>query len=83
VFSVLYGVWASNHVAFNGDVTRELASQFLTFAEKQGQTVPLMIGHRLMGTSLMLSGVIHEGRVHFDRAFARPFGSNGNLAIIR
>jgi class 3 adenylate cyclase/predicted ATPase len=70
LFSVLYGVWASNYVAFSGDVTRELASQFLALAEKQGQSVPLMIGHRLMGTSLMLSGSIYEGRVHFDRAFA-------------
>ena len=31
---------------------RELAAQFLALAEKQGATVPLMIGHRLMGTVL-------------------------------
>jgi hypothetical protein len=37
---------------FNGDVIRELAAQFLALAEKQGATVPLMIGHRLMGNSL-------------------------------
>ena len=47
LFSVLYGFWVSKHVAFNGDVTCELASQFLAIAEKQEQTVPLMIGHRL------------------------------------
>ena len=62
LFSVLYGAWAASYVAFNGDVTRELASQFVALAEKQGQIVPLMIGHRLMGTSLMLTGHIAKGR---------------------
>ena len=57
-------------MAFNGDETRELASQFVVLAEKQGQIVPLMIGRRLMGTSLMLTGDIPEGRVHFNQAFA-------------
>ena len=46
LFSVLYSFWVANFVAFNGDVMRELAAQFLALAEKQGATVPLMIGHR-------------------------------------
>ena len=58
LFSVLYGFWVANYVAFNGDVMRELAAQFLALAEKQGATVPLMIGHRLMGTSLLFTGDI-------------------------
>ena len=67
MFSVLYGFWVANYVAFNGDVVRELAAQFLALAEKQGATVPLMIGHRLMGTSLMCTGDIAEGRAHSIR----------------
>jgi class 3 adenylate cyclase/predicted ATPase len=70
LFSVFYGVWAANYVAFDGDVTRELASQFLALAEKQDEIVPLMIGHRLMGNSLMLTGDIDKGRAHYDQAFA-------------
>jgi len=70
LFSVLYGVWAANYVAFNGDVVRELASQFVALAEKQMQTVPLMIGHRLMGNALMLTGDIPQGRTHYNKAFA-------------
>src|SRR5262245_40953533 len=70
LYSVLYGVWAASFVAFNGDVTRDLASQFMALAEKQGQTVPLMIGHRLMGNSLTLTGDIAEGRAHYNQAFA-------------
>ena len=70
LFSVLYGVWAANYAAFNGDALRELAAQFLALAEKQGTTVPLMIGHRLMGVSLTSTGGIAQGRAHFDRAIA-------------
>ena len=70
LFSVLYGFWVANYVAFNGDVLRELAAQFLALAEKQRATVPLMIGHRLMGTSLLCTGDIVEGRAHYDQAIA-------------
>ena len=56
--------------AFNGDVMRELAAQFLALAEKQGATVPLVVGHRLMGISLAWTGDIAEGRAHFDQGVA-------------
>ena len=93
LFSVLYGIWVGNFVAFNGDLLRELAAQFLALAEKQGATVPVMIGHRLMGTSLMCTGDIAEGRAHYDRAIAlynpaehRPlatrFGQDVRVAIL-
>ena len=70
LFSVLYSFWVTNFVAFDGDAIRELATQFLTLAEKQGATGSLMIGHRLMGNSLLLTGELAEGRGHFDRALA-------------
>jgi class 3 adenylate cyclase/predicted ATPase len=70
LFSVLYGFWVANYVAFNGDVMRELAAQFLSLAETQGATVPRMIGHRILGVALMYAGDIVESRPHFDRAIA-------------
>jgi class 3 adenylate cyclase/predicted ATPase len=70
LFSVLYGVWAASYVAFHGEVVRELSSQFVALAEKQRQIVPLMIGHRLMGNALMLTGDIAPGRAHYNQAFA-------------
>jgi class 3 adenylate cyclase/predicted ATPase len=86
-------IWAANMVSFNGDVMRELAMQFLATAEKQGTTAPLMIGHRLMGFSLMLTGNIAQGRGHLDEAIAlydpaahRPlatrFGIEPGVAIL-
>ena len=60
LFSVLYGFWIVNTIAFRGDVTREFAAQFLALAEKQRAKDPLMIGHRLMGISLSQTGNIAE-----------------------
>jgi hypothetical protein len=34
LFSVLYSFWIANFIAFNGDIVRELAMQFLALAEK-------------------------------------------------
>jgi predicted ATPase len=35
LFSVLYGLWVANFVAFNGDICRDIAKQFLDLAEKR------------------------------------------------
>jgi predicted ATPase len=36
LFSVLFAFWAASHIAFKGDVMRELAKEFLSRAEKKG-----------------------------------------------
>jgi class 3 adenylate cyclase/predicted ATPase len=92
-FSVLYAFWVANFVGFSGDATRSLAAQFLALAEKQGTTVPLMIGHRLMAISLAYAGDIADGRTHYDRALAlydpakhRPlamrFGQDAGVTVL-
>ena len=53
---------------------RELAAQFLALAEKQGATVPLMIGHRLMGMFLAVYGR-HRGRSSAFRSGDRALRS--------
>jgi predicted ATPase len=70
LFSVLYAFWVANDVAFNGDIICDLAAQFLALAEKQRGTVPLMIGHRLMGLSLLFTGDIAGGSGHLDQTIA-------------
>jgi hypothetical protein len=79
LFSVLYGFWVANLVAFNGDVMGELAAQFLTLVEKESATGPLMMGHRLMGLSLLHTGDIADGRTHLDRAIASMLPSSIDL----
>ena len=43
LFSVLLGFWVASFVAFNGDVIRELAAQFLALADRQ-PTIPAARG---------------------------------------
>jgi class 3 adenylate cyclase/predicted ATPase len=68
MFSVLYGLWAANYIAFKGSLARELSAQFLALAEKQRASLPAVVGHRIMGTSLMFTGNIAEGLTHYDQA---------------
>ena len=49
---------------------RKLSAEFLTLAEKQGTTVPLVIAHRIMGVTLAFTGNIVEARAHHDQALA-------------
>ena len=70
LFSALYGLWIASYVAFDGDVMHSNATQSLALAEKDGATVPIMVGHRLMGISLLCTGNIAQGRAHFDHANA-------------
>ena len=70
LFSVLFGFWAANIVAFNGDICRDLATQFLALADKQGAIVPLLMAHRVMGISLVYTADIAEARAHLEQAVA-------------
>jgi hypothetical protein len=68
LYSVLYGFWITNAVAFNGDALLMLATQFLALARKQRATVPLMMGHGLMAFSLLATGNFAASRRHCDHA---------------
>jgi predicted ATPase len=70
LFVVLYGFWAANYLAFNGDTLRELSSQFLTLAEKQAATAALVVGHRLKAGALLHMGDIVQSRPHYEQAIA-------------
>jgi tetratricopeptide (TPR) repeat protein len=71
LFDILYGNWVVNIIAFNGGTVRQLAEQFLALAERQGATIPLALGHRIMGYSLAILGDFVEAQKHFDDAIAR------------
>ena len=96
LFSVLYGFWVANFVAFNGDVLRELAAQFLALAEKQESDSPAHDWASPHGHFLTVHGR-HRGRPSAFRSGARalrscrassagdaiwPRHSGGNLVVI-
>jgi class 3 adenylate cyclase/predicted ATPase len=70
LYSVLFGVFVANFNTFNGDVCRDLATQFLALAEKQRASYPLVVGHNILGAALLLRGEIAEARAHFDQGVA-------------
>jgi class 3 adenylate cyclase/tetratricopeptide (TPR) repeat protein len=93
LFSVLYGSFAVNYMAFNGDVVLGIAKQFLSLAESQKMTGPIMIGHRLVGTILNHLGDFAESLKHLDHAvtlydpvehrpLAARFSQDGRVAAL-
>jgi class 3 adenylate cyclase/predicted ATPase len=93
LFSVLYGFWVANFVAFNGDICRDLASRFLALAAKHGTAAPPMIGRYIMGNSSLFTGDLVEARAHYDgavtlyaarehRPLAMRFGQDVRVAVL-
>src|SRR5262245_48906419 len=93
LYSVLYGFFIAKYMNFDGDAARALAQQFLALAERQKATAPIMVGHRLLGNTLLNLGNAAEGLSHLDRALAlydptvhRPlamrFGHDVGVAIL-
>ena len=93
LYSVLYGLFIAKFMAFDGDAACALATQFLTLAQRQKATVPIMVGHRLLGNSLLVVGDFAKGLANLDRALAlydpaahRPlatrFGHDVGVAIL-
>ena len=67
-FSVMYGQWTGNFSAGNFARAAEQAKQCLALAEKQARSAALLVAHRLMGGTLLISGEFQAARLHLDRA---------------
>src|SRR6516165_5429920 len=67
-FSVLYGLWVSNHTGGAIAAGLEHATNFLSSTQSQPWSGPLLLGHRILGHSLMYSGDYHAALAHFETA---------------
>jgi len=67
-FSVLFGLWVSNHAA--GAVAAALAhaANFLSVAQSQPSSGPVLVGHRALAHSLMHSGDYRAALAHVETA---------------
>ena len=61
LFSVLYGFWVANYVAFDGGMMRELSTEFLALAEKQRATMPLASDIGLWALPWRVQGTSRRG----------------------
>jgi predicted ATPase len=77
LFSLLNGLWTAHIVAFNGDAASELAAEFVARASRQNVGAAVVDGHRILGTSLLMTGDIAAARAHFDRGIELPLPIDG------
>jgi class 3 adenylate cyclase/predicted ATPase len=70
LFPIMYGEWTSNIVRGNILVARDLAEQFLRLANRQSDSLPILVGHRLLGMSLWPLGDLAGGRAEFEHTIA-------------
>jgi hypothetical protein len=70
VFRALYMQWG--HMSWRGELrkTLEVSERFVKFAERQGGTVPLLVGHGLLGRCLSYCGEIVKGRPHIEKSLS-------------
>jgi class 3 adenylate cyclase/predicted ATPase len=67
-FSVLYGLWVSNNTAGNIAAALEHATNFLSSAQSQPSSGPILVGHRILGHSLIYSGDYRAALAHVETA---------------
>jgi class 3 adenylate cyclase/predicted ATPase len=68
-FPALYGQWVHSYVS--GDMARakQLAGDYLELASAHPEPVPRLVGHRIMGTSLLVGGSPTIALDHLDQAW--------------
>jgi len=67
-FSVPYGLWVSNQATGAIAAALEHATNFLSVAQSQPSSGPLLVGHRTLALSLISSGDYRAALAHFETA---------------
>jgi predicted ATPase len=67
-FSVLYGLWVSNFNAGATEAALEHATNFLSSAQSQPSSGPLLVGHRILGSTLIFGGDYRAALEHAETA---------------
>jgi class 3 adenylate cyclase/predicted ATPase len=67
-FSVLYGLWISTLNSRTIAAALERAANFLSIAQSQPSSGPLLVGHRILATSLIFSGDYPAALAHAETA---------------
>jgi predicted ATPase len=70
LFPALYGLWAFYNVRAEHQTARELGEECLRLAEHQPDPAPLLVAHRILGTTLLYIGEWTAARGHMERTLA-------------
>ena len=69
-FQALYGLWGHSWMSGKNDEALAMANEFLSRAEASSDVVPLMVAHRVMGSTLLSVGHFGQSRQHFEQSIA-------------
>jgi len=70
LYPALFGQWGFHLVRAELERADELAAEFLDQARRERAVVPLLIGHRVVGTSGFFLGRLMAARAHFEQTLA-------------
>jgi tetratricopeptide (TPR) repeat protein len=69
-FQALYGLWGHSWMGGKNDEALRMANEFLSRSLASADSVPLMVAHRVMGSTLLSIGQFQSSRQHFEESIA-------------
>jgi class 3 adenylate cyclase/tetratricopeptide (TPR) repeat protein len=69
-FQALFGLWGHSWMGGRNDVAQSMAEEFLSRSRSFSDSVPLMVAHRIMGSTLLCKGEFESSREHFETSIA-------------
>src|SRR5262249_40024500 len=67
-FQALYGLWGHSWMGGRNDDALNMASEFLSRARASADAVPLVVAHRVMGSTLLGLGEFQSSKQHFEES---------------
>src|SRR5215217_7666035 len=67
-FQALFGLWGHSWMGGKNDEALRLADEFLSRSRALSEPVPLMVAHRVMGSTLLTIGEFRSSAEHFEES---------------
>ena len=67
-FQALFGLWGHSWMSGKNDEALHMADEFLSRSRALSDPVPLMVAHRVMGSTLLTIGEFQSSANHFEEA---------------
>jgi class 3 adenylate cyclase/predicted ATPase len=67
-FQALFGLWGHSWMGGKNDEALQMAEEFLARSQNLSDPVPLMMAHRVMGSTLLTMGDFQSSANHFEKA---------------
>src|SRR6266516_2915616 len=73
-FQALFGLWGNCWMSGKNDDALRMADEFLSRSRALSDPVPLMVAHRVMGSTLLTIGEFQSSANHFEEAIRLSLG---------